>query len=74
MYEDSQRFSGGEEEDSHTITIDPRLLADVRSDRIVNRGYEVEPADSTAFMMQRDAGRSTQSPLTGVDMDINTPE
>ena len=63
MYEDSQRFSEGEEEeDSHTITIDPRLLADVRSDRIVNRGYEVEPADSTAFMMQRDAGRNTVSP------------
>jgi hypothetical protein len=75
MYEDSQRFSEGEEEeDSHTVTIDPRLLADVRPDRMVNRGYDVEPVDSTAFMMQRDAGRSTQSPLTGVDMDINTPE
>ena len=75
MYEDSQRFSEGEEEeDSRVITINPRLLIDVGDDRMVNRGYDVEPADSTAFMMQRDAGRNTRSPLTGADMDIDTPE
>ena len=63
MYEDSQRFSEGEEEeDSRVITINPRLLIDVGDDRMANRGYDVEPADFTAFMMQRDAGRSTQFP------------
>ena len=52
MYEDSQRFSEGEEEeDSRVITINPHLLIDVRDDRMVNRGYDVGPAESTAFMM-----------------------
>ena len=75
MYEDSQRFSGGEEEeDSRVITIDPRLLINVRDDRPRHRQDDVEPFDSMAFTMQRVADRSTQSPLTGGEGAVDTPE
>ena len=75
MYEDSQRFSGGEEEeDSRVITIDPRLLVDVRDSRSMHRQDDIEPPDSTAFTMQRVVDRNTRSPLMGGDVAVDTPE
>ena len=68
MYEDSQRFSEGEEEeDSRVITINPHLLVDARDGRSMHRQDDIEPVDSTAFTMQRVVDRDTRSPLTGGD-------
>ena len=75
MYEDSQRFSGGDEEVySHVITIHPSLLVDVGDGRMMHRKDDVEPLESTAFTMQRVVGREARSPLTGGDREIDTPE
>ena len=75
MYEDSQRFSEGEEEeDSRVITINPHLLVDVRSDRSMHKQDDIEPVDSMAFTMQRVADRNTQSPLTGGEGAVDAPE
>ena len=75
MYEDSQRFSEGEEEeDSRVITINPHLLVNVRDGRSMHRQNDIEPVDSTAFTMQRVVDRDTRSPLMGGDDTVNTPE
>ena len=75
MYEDSQRFSEGEEEeDSRVITINPHLLLDVRGDRSVHRHDDIEPVNSMAFTMQRVVDRDTRSPLMGGDDSVNTPK
>ena len=68
MYEDSQRFSEGEEEeDSRVITINPHLLVDARGGRLMHGRDDIEPVDSTAFTMQRVVDRDTRSPLMGGD-------
>ena len=75
MYEDSQRFSEGEEEeDSRVITINPRLLVDAGRDRLMHRQGDIAPFDSTAFTMQRVVDRDTRSPLTGGNDTGDTPE
>ena len=75
MYEDSQRFSEGEEEEeSRVITINPHLLVDVRGDRSMRRQDDIEPVDSMAFTMQRVVDRNTRSPLMGGDVAVDTPE
>ena len=75
MYEDSQRFSEGEEEeDSRVITINPHLLVNVRDGRSMHRQNDIEPVDSTAFTMQRVVDRDTRSPPMGGDDTVNTPE
>ena len=75
MYEDSQRFSGGEEEeDSRVITINPHLLVDVRGGRLMPRQDDIEPFDSAAFTMQRVVDRDTRSPLMGGYVAVDTPE
>jgi len=75
MYEDSQRFSEGEEEeDSRVITINPHLLANARGGRLMHGRDDIEPVDSTAFTMQRVVDRDTRSPLMGGDGVVDTPE
>ena len=75
MYEDSQRFSEGEEEeDSRVITINPHLLVDARGGRLMHGQDDIEPVDSMAFTMQRVVNRDTRSPLTGGDGVVDNPE
>ena len=75
MYEDSQRFSEEEgDESSHVVSINPRSMVtygrDQRGNIVDDVGSRVLPART----MQRDVGEEASPPFMGIDADIETPK
>ena len=74
MYEDSQRFSEGEEdESSHIIVFNPRSTAIYSRSRMNDREEETESREPATHTMQRDVGRESSSPLMGDEGVEYTP-
>ena len=74
MYEDSQRFSEEEgDESSRVISFNPRSMAtygrDQRGNIVDDVGSRVLPART----MQRDVGEEASPPFMGIDADVETP-
>ena len=66
MFENSQRFSEGEEdESSHIIVFNPRSTVTYGRSRTDNREDEIESREPATHTMQRDVGRESSSPLMG---------
>ena len=75
MYEDSQRFSEEEgDESSHVVSINPRSMMtygrDQRGNIVDDVGSRVLPART----MQRDVGEEASPPVMGIDANIETPK
>ena len=74
MYEDSQRFSEGEEdESSHIVSFNPRPTLTCVRGRTNNMEDGVGSQEPFSRMMQHGAGADASSLLMGADEDVDTP-
>ena len=75
MYEDSQRFSDEEgEESSHVISFHPRSMTGNVVSQIGNRVDETERYNPSMHMMRHDVDEDVSSLLLGADEEVDTPE
>ena len=75
MYEDSQRFSEEEgDESSHVVSINPRSLMTRDSDETNRRIDDFESGAFSAHTMQRGVERDSSPPFAGAGRDIETPK
>ena len=73
MYEDSQRFSEEEGDDSHIVTFNPRSTATYAGGRMNIRENEVELLDPSTHRMQFGVGEDESSLVMGADGVVDTP-
>ena len=75
MYEDSQRFSEGEEdESSHIVVFNPRSTATYSRDQTDGREDEVRSREPATHTMQRDVGRGSSSLSLGDERAEYSPD
>ena len=75
MYEDSQRFSEEEgDESSHVVSINPRSLIAPGRDETNRRIDDFESRVFPAHMMQRGVERDSPPPFAGAGRDVETPK
>ena len=74
MYEDSQRFSEEEgDESSHVVTFNPRSTATYAGGRMNIRENEVELSDPSTHRVQFGVGEDESSLVMGADGVVDTP-
>ena len=74
MYEDSQRFSEEEEdESSHIVSFNPRSTLTWGRGQTNNMKDDVESQEPSSRMMQHGAGADASSMLMRADEDVDTP-
>ena len=75
MYEDSQRFSEEEgDESSHIVSINPRSMKTQSHDCRSNAVGGTELRDPITHMMQRGVDGNTSSLIMGANDDVDTPK
>ena len=75
MYEDSQRFSDEEgEESGHVVSFHPRSMMSNAVGQIGNRVDETERYNPSMHMMRHDVDEDASSLLLGMDEEVDTPE